>query len=205
MSRIKLIAGLGNPGPAYAQTRHNIGADYVRHLAVHLGVSLAPEARFKAELARVSVDGEDLRLLVPQTYMNLSGQAVGALASFFKLTAAEILVVYDEMVFEPGQVRLKVGGGANGHNGLRSIIESLANDAGFVRLRIGVGHPGDRSKVTPFLTSVRMPAQERERIEARFADVDAVLPFLVRGEINKAMNVLHANKSGDGEAAGDTL
>ncbi len=187
-----MLVGLGNPGAAYAQTRHNIGADYLLHLAQQLRAQFQNESRFKAQIARVVLADEDVRLVLPTTYMNLSGQAVGALAHFYKLQPPQILVAHDEMAFAPGQFRLKQGGGANGHNGLISIIEALGMQQDFLRLRIGVGHPGDRSKVTAYLTSQRLPAAERELIEAGFAAVDAQLPLLVAGELGKAMNQLHA-------------
>jgi peptidyl-tRNA hydrolase, PTH1 family len=196
MPAIRLIAGLGNPGPTYAHTRHNIGARYLDHLAARERVVLADEPRFKARLARTAIDGHEVRLMIPTTYMNLSGQAVGAVARFYKIAPAEILVVYDEMAFEPGVVRLKHGGGANGHNGLLDIIAALGNDAGFLRLRVGVGHPGHASRVTSYLTSQRTPEDELTKIEARFPDIDAALALIVAGEINKAMNALHAPPAG---------
>ena len=162
MTALKLIVGLGNPSPSYDHTRHNVGALWVRALARRYGVSLAADSKFKGEIGRGTIAGVDCRLLVPATYMNASGDSVGAVQRFYKLSVAEILVAYDEMAFEPGVARLKQGGGDNGHNGIGSIIQCLGNSRNFHRLRIGVGHPGDRSKVTAFLTSVRMPAAERE-------------------------------------------
>jgi PTH1 family peptidyl-tRNA hydrolase len=197
---IRLIAGLGNPGPRYADTRHNAGAWFVHRLARRFGIQLALEAKFKGELGRGDVLGHDLRLLLPQTFMNLSGESVGPLAHFFKIAPEEILVAYDEMAFEPGVLRLKTGGGANGHNGIRSVTEGLGNAQGFHRLRIGVGHPGDRDRVTPFLTSVTTPAEERQRIEAAFELPDAVLADLLDGKIQQVMNRLHAPASGSPDA-----
>ena len=189
---IRLIVGLGNPGPRYADTRHNVGAWFVSTLARRGGIRLSSEAKFKGELGRGDLVGHDVRLLLPTTFMNLSGESVGAVARFFKIPAAEILVAYDEMAFEPGVVRLKSGGGANGHNGIGSLIECLGNERGFHRLRIGVGHPGDRSRVTAYLTSVTTPAAERSQIEAGFDLPDAVLGQLLEGETQKVMNWLHA-------------
>jgi PTH1 family peptidyl-tRNA hydrolase len=193
---IRLIAGLGNPGSRYADTRHNAGAWFLDGLARRFGVSLAEESRFKGRLGRGSILGRDVRLLQPSTFMNLSGESVGAVAHFYRIAAAEILVAYDEMAFEPGVVRLKSGGGANGHNGVESVIKGLANQREFHRLRIGVGHPGDRDSVTPFLTSVRTPADVRERIEAACDLGDEVLADLLDGELGKAMNRLHAPEEG---------
>jgi len=198
VAAIRLIAGLGNPGPQYHQTRHNVGAEFVEILARRFGVSLSNESRFRGLAGRGLIAGHDVRLLVPVTYMNLSGEAVGAMARFFKLEPQEILVAYDEMAFEPGVLRLKAGGGDNGHNGVRSIIASLGNNRDFLRLRIGVGHPGDRSKVTPYLTSVRMPQAERLLMESIFDIPEQVLDHLLGGQLQKAMTELHSRDlSGD--------
>lgn len=201
MPAIRLIAGLGNPGPQYQHTRHNVGAELVAALARRYGIPLAEEAKFKGLLGRGAVAGHDVRLLLPLTYMNLSGEAVGAVARFYKIEPEEILVVYDEVAFEPGVLRLKLGGGDNGHNGIRSVIAGLGNRRDFVRLRIGVGHPGDRSRVTAYLTSVRMPEPERRLMEAAFDIPEAVLGELLGGNLQKAMTALHSR---DPEApAGD--
>jgi PTH1 family peptidyl-tRNA hydrolase len=129
--------------------------------------------------------------------MNLSGEAVGPFVRFHKLEAAETLVAYDEMAFEPGVVRLRQGGGDNGHNGIRDVIRGLGNDAGFVRLRIGVGHPGDRERVTGHLTSERLPAAERALIDRALDFPDAVLDDLLAGNLARAMNVIHSARTGD--------
>jgi PTH1 family peptidyl-tRNA hydrolase len=201
MSAIRLIVGLGNPGPRYESTRHNVGANFVGYLARRFAIQLADDSKFKGYLGRGIILGRDVRLLVPTTFMNLSGESVGALVHFYKFEVDEILVAYDEMAFEPGVLRLKTGGGDNGHNGVRSIISSLGNAKGFHRLRIGVGHPGDRSLVTPFLTSHRMPGSERQLVEDAWQIQDAVLGDLLEGSLNKAMNELHAepHKKDDGE------
>ncbi len=142
MAAIRLIAGLGNPGPRYDGTPHNVGAEFVVALAARFRIALANDTKFKGHVGRGTILGHDMRLVIPTTFMNLSGESVGAVATFYKFAPAEILVVHDEMAFESGVIRLKRGGGHAGHNGVRSIIDSLGNDAGFVRLRIGVGHPG---------------------------------------------------------------
>jgi len=191
MTAVRLIVGLGNPGPRFEGTRHNVGAAFVEDLARRFAITLREDAKFKGLVGRGNVLGHDVRLLVPTTYMNLSGEAVGAVANFFKLSANEILIVQDEVAFEPGVVRLKAGGGDNGHNGLRSIISSLGNDAGFLRLRIGVGHPGDRDRVTSHLTSVTMPADERDQVARACAFADDVLEKVLAGEVQVAMNALH--------------
>lgn len=197
---IRLIAGLGNPGPRYAGTRHNVGVWFVERLARRFAINLAGENRFKGDVGRGGILGHDVRLLLPRTFMNLSGESVGALARFYRIAPAEILVAYDEMAFEPGVIRLKSGGGANGHNGISSVIEGLGNDRDFHRLRIGVGHPGDRSQVTAYLTSVTTPAAERERIEAALALPDSVLEDLLECRMQKVMNWLHAPPAGGAAA-----
>ncbi len=196
MAAVRLLVGLGNPGPRYEATRHNVGEIFLRRLARRCSISLRAETRFKGELGRGTVAGRDLRLLVPTTFMNLSGDAVGAVARYYQIAPEEILVAYDEMAFEPGVVRLRAGGGANGHNGLKSIIEGLGNEKGFLRLRIGVGHPGSKDRVTAYLTSVRMPASEREALEDVCDRAERVLEPLLAGELQTAMNTLHAPATG---------
>ena len=136
---LQLIVGLGNPGPTYANTRHNVGAVWVESLAAGHGIVLREDPKYHGLVGRGEIEGVELRLLIPTTYMNLSGDAVAALARFFKIESAQLLVAHDELAFEPGQIRLKTGGGINGHNGLRDIIPKLGNDDKFHRLRIGVG------------------------------------------------------------------
>jgi PTH1 family peptidyl-tRNA hydrolase len=192
VASIRLIAGLGNPGPRYQNTRHNVGAECVVALARRFGITLSEDRRFKGLLGRGAMLGHDVRLLLPLTFMNLSGDSVGAVARFFRLEPDEILVAYDEMAFEPGVVRLKSGGGDNGHNGIRSVIAGLGNARNFHRLRIGVGHPGDREAVTPYLTSVRMPEAERALVARACELSDSVLQLLLDGLMQKAMSELHA-------------
>ena len=187
---LRLIVGLGNPGPAYASTRHNIGAAFARLLAERFRLPLAPTAKFKAEAGRGSAVGVELRLLLPGLYMNQSGQVVGPYARYHRIEPEEILVAYDEAAFAPGVVRLKTGGGANGHNGVKSLIEHLGS-RDFHRLRIGVGHPGDKAQMVRYLTEVPMPPNERELAAAAFNLDDDLLASLVRGELGKAMNRLH--------------
>lgn len=187
---LRLIVGLGNPGPAYAATRHNIGAAFVRHLAERFGLQLAPTAKFQAEAGRGLAAGVNLRLLLPGLYMNQSGQVVGPYARYYRVEPEEILVAYDEAAFAPGIVRLKTSGGANGHNGVKSLIEHLGS-RDFHRLRIGVGHPGDKAQMVRYLTEVPMPPNERELAAAAFNLDDDLLESLVRGELGAAMNRLH--------------
>ena len=189
---VRLITGLGNPGTRYARTRHNVGAAWLLELADRFGIRLAEERKFKGLLGRGDILGRDIRLLLPTTYVNLSGEAVGAVAHFYRMTAEEILVAYDEVAFPVGVSRLKKDGGHNGHNGLRSVIGGLGNDRGFARLRIGVGHPGSAEDMVAYLTGVAMPQAEREAA-ARSADLDeAVLDLVLDGDIDRAMNLFHA-------------
>jgi len=197
MAAMRLIAGLGNPGPRYDGTPHNVGAEFVEALAARYRVALADEPRFKARLGRGAIHDHDVRLLIPKTFMNLSGQSVGAVATFYKIAPPEILVVHDEMAFEPGVIRLKRGGGHNGHNGLRDIIEALGNDASFNRLRIGVGHPGDRDRVSGYLTGAKMRPDDREKVHAAMQLSDELIGLICAGELGKAMNKLHTAASED--------
>ncbi len=186
---LTLIVGLGNPGPTYARTRHNAGFELVDELARRTGVSLRHEARHQGELARASICGTDVWLLKPMTYMNLSGQSARSVAAFYRIPPQSILVAHDELDFPPGAVRLKEGGGAGGHNGLRDLIAQLGDD--FWRLRIGIGHPGDRGEVLDYVLG-RPPAAEAALIhEAVLAAADAV-PVMLSDGAQKAMNSLHA-------------
>ena len=197
MPAIRLIAGLGNPGPRYDGTPHNVGAEFVVAIAGRFRITLTEELRFKGRLGRGPILGHDVRLLIPDTFMNLSGESVGAVAAFYKLAPAEILVIHDEMAFEPGVLRLKRDGGHNGHNGLRDIIAALGNDAGFVRLRVGVGHPGDKDRVSGYLTGAKMRVDDREKVRAAMAVSDTLIDLICAGEIAKAMNVLHTSGNGN--------
>lgn len=189
---LRLLVGLGNPGPSYARTRHNIGAAWLEGLAARFDVPLREQRKFKGRIGRGEVLGHDVRLLYPTTYVNLSGEAVGAVARFHKIAPEEILVAYDEVAFPPGVCRLRGGGGHNGHNGLKSVIASLGNARGFVRLRIGVGHPGDPAAMVAYLTGAAMPAAERcAALRAAGLD-DEVLKLVLGGDLGRAMNLLHA-------------
>jgi PTH1 family peptidyl-tRNA hydrolase len=187
----KLIVGLGNPGSEYEQTRHNVGAWYVEALARSLGVRLEVVARFSARVARTVLSGSELRLLVPATYMNESGSAVGPLARFYRIAPEEMLVAHDEVAFPPGALRVKQGGGMNGHNGLLD-IERATGSRAFHRLRIGVGHPGDKAAMVGHLTRWKVPAAERDAIEQAIARAVDVLPDIVAGRWLAVMNALHA-------------
>lgn len=188
---ISMIAGLGNPGSDYQGTRHNAGADFVEALARQHGATLQAESRFFGLTARIQCAGHDLRLLIPTTFMNRSGQAVAAMASFYKVAPEAILVAHDELDIPPGTARFKRGGGHGGHNGLRDIVSCLGNSNSFARLRVGIGHPGHASRVTGYVLG-KPTAVEREKIYASIdAAIDA-LPFLLAGEDTRAMTQLHS-------------
>jgi len=191
LTALKLIVGLGNPGNEYRGTRHNAGADFVEELARQCGSSLQTESRFFGLTGRVTLSGHDLRLLIPGTFMNRSGKAVAAMAGFFKIAPAQILVAHDELDIPPGSARFKQGGGHGGHNGLRDIIPALGNNQEFHRLRIGIGHPGHASRVTGYVLSAPTQA-DRERIDACINEAIAALPLLLDGDSTKAMTRLHS-------------
>src|SRR5215831_2123943 len=185
---LKLIVGLGNPGTEYARTRHNAGFQFVEELARRHEALFSSEPRHRAELARVRIGEGELWLLKPMNYMNRSGDPVRSVASFYKLPLEAILVAYDELDFPAGAVRLRQGGGAAGHNGMRDVIAQMGD--GFWRLRIGIGHPGDRSQVLDYVLG-RPPAAEAQLIrEAIGAAADAV-PVLLTEGAQIAMNRLH--------------
>jgi peptidyl-tRNA hydrolase, PTH1 family len=195
---LKLIVGLGNPGNEYARTRHNAGFHLVEELARRHGGTFRSESRHHGELARVRVAGEELWLLKPMSFMNNSGGPVQSVANFYKVPAESILVAYDELDFPPGVVRLKLGGGAAGHNGMRDVIANIGDP--FWRVRIGIGHPGDRGAVLNFVLG--RPTAEDARLidEAMVAAIDA-LPTLIAEGGQKAMNRLHTRNVLPGGAA----
>lgn len=190
MAALQLIVGLGNPGPEYAATRHNAGFWFVDAVARRWHGVFRAEKKFHGEVARVVIDGRDLWLLKPGTFMNRSGQAVQALARFYRIEPAAMLVAHDELDLPPGTARLKQGGGHGGHNGLRDIIDKLGT-RDFLRLRLGIGHPGDKRQVTGYVLKKpgRDEAIEIERAIDRALDV---LPDVVTGNLQTAMNRLHA-------------
>ena len=169
---IKLLVGLGNPGPEYAQTRHNAGFWWVDAAARQLGARLVNDRAYHGLVARVNRASGPLWLLEPQTYMNVSGKAVAALARFFKIAPQEILVVHDELDLPPGQLKLKQGGGHAGHNGLRDIHAQLGSPD-YWRLRLGIGHPGVKAEVANYVLG-KPPAAEREAIGHDTVDVGGI-------------------------------
>ena len=189
---VKLIVGLGNPGPQYEHSRHNAGADFVAEVARKYSVNLQAQDKFFGATARLTIDGQDTRLLIPNTYMNLSGKAVGAMAGFYNILPAEILVAHDELDLKPGISRLKKGGGHGGHNGLRDMIKALGNNKDFARLRIGIGHPGHAGDVVDFVLR-RAPQNEQALIQKSIDDALDALPLAVAGRWNDAMKRLHSS------------
>lgn len=189
---IRLIAGLGNPGPRYARTRHNVGARWLTALAARFGIRLTEERKFKGMIGRGDILGADVRLLIPNTYVNLSGAALGAVAKFYKIAAPAILVAYDEVAFPVGKSRLKSGGGHNGHNGIKSVIDGLGGERAFMRLRIGVDHPGDPDRMVAHLTGVNMPADDWARAAESATLDDETLALVLEGNLPQAMNLFHA-------------
>jgi len=204
---LRLIVGLGNPGRSHAATRHNAGARFVARLADNLGLAFRAEKRFRSLVARTAAgDGGELRLALPQDYMNESGFAVAALARFFRIAPAEILVAHDELDLKPGSVKLKLGGGIAGHNGLRDVNAQLGS-GDYWRLRIGIGHPRDavlaqQEVVDYVLHSPR--ADEQPLIDDAIARALAIWPRLAAGDLERAMHELHTRPvQGDARAAAD--
>ena len=187
---IKLIVGLGNPGPEYEHTRHNAGFWWVDAAARELGGALAFDRAYQGLVARVNRPHGPVWLLQPMTYMNLSGRSVGPLARFFKIAPAEILVVHDELDLLPGQMKLKQGGGAAGHNGLKDLLAHLGSPE-FWRLRIGIGHPGVRAEVANWVLR-KPPLEDRIAIDKCIADSLSTLPLMLEGAMDRAMMKIHA-------------
>ncbi len=189
---IKLLVGLGNPGPSYEDTRHNAGFWWLESVARELNVSLQPERAYFGRCARTTIQGELLWLLEPTTFMNRSGQSVAALARFFKIPPEAILVAHDELDIDPGELKLKKGGGHAGHNGLRDIHAQLGSPD-YWRLRIGIGHPGVKSEVVDWVLKKPAPDQ-REAIEQAMIRSLKALPDLLAGRMDKATAQIHASK-----------
>ncbi|MDQ1119934.1 MULTISPECIES: aminoacyl-tRNA hydrolase [Pseudoxanthomonas] len=189
MEGVRLIVGLGNPGPEHLRTRHNAGFRFVDTLAMQLGARFAVDAKLFGETAQVSLGGQTVRLLKPATYMNLSGKSVVAALRFWKLEPERTLLVHDELDLPPGIARLKFDGGHGGQNGLRDTIRLLGH-ARFGRLRIGIGHPGHKDKVTGWVLG-RPSADDEILIGRAIDDALDVLPLAVAGDFNEAMKRLH--------------
>jgi PTH1 family peptidyl-tRNA hydrolase len=196
---IRLIAGLGNPGREHERDRHNVGFWLLDRLADVQGASLRRDAKHQARVARIAAPARDVWLCEPQTYMNLSGRSVGGLARFYRIEPEEILVVHDELDFPPGTAKIKLGGGVAGHNGLKDIQAHLGTQ-GFWRLRIGIGHPGDRDVVADYVLNAPHP-DERPLIEDAVARSLEIMPLVLAGDMRAAMQKLHrGNEKGEAPA-----
>lgn len=187
---LHLVVGLGNPGARYQGTRHNVGFDWVDRVTQRQGERWRAQRRYRAEMAEWRVDGGTVAVMKPQGFMNHSGASVAPYAGSKGLSPETILVAHDDLDLPPGTVRLKRGGGHGGHNGLRDITERLGSKD-FLRLRLGIGHPGSREQVTPYVLGRPSP-EERQALEAGFARLDEALPDLLAGHLQRAMNLLHA-------------
>lgn len=185
-----IIAGLGNPGSQYEHTRHNVGYWWLDQLANELGQSFKTESRFNGQLIQFTTPEHKIWLVKPLTFMNRSGQSVAALANFYKVPPENILVIHDELDLPAGVARLKRGGGHGGHNGLRDIISQLGSKE-FLRCRIGIDHPGNSKQVADYVLS-KPSAVDRENIMASIDNSRRVLPDVLAGNLEKAMNWLHS-------------
>lgn len=194
-SAIKLIVGLGNPGPEHLLTRHNAGFWFLDVLSRQQGLKFRSESKFQADVTRLSWSGYDCLLCKPVTFMNRSGQAVQAISAYYRISLPEILVAHDEIDLEPGVIRLKQGGGHAGHNGVRDIIEKLGGNE-FNRLRIGVGHPGNSNEVINSVLGRPSAAEESQILESIGKAVE-LLPEILSGELQKVMHKLHTRDKPD--------
>jgi len=186
---IRLIVGLGNPGADYVGTRHNAGFWMIDLLAEERGAGFRFDKRYNADIGKLPAAGRDVHLQKPLAFMNRSGQAVAGLARFYKLEPAQILVMHDELDLPPGTNRIKHDGGHGGHNGLRDVINHLGSRE-FFRIRIGIGHPGDSKEVVNYV--LRKPSiADRDAIDLANRDTLAVMPLILEGRVDKAMQALH--------------
>jgi PTH1 family peptidyl-tRNA hydrolase len=192
MPSLRLVVGLGNPGPEHARTRHNAGFWFLDAWAGEVGAWLAPDRKLQGEVGKVRIDGENVWLLKPSTYMNRSASAVRAALGYFKIEPEAMLVAHDDLDLPPGTARLKFDGGHGGQNGLRDIIGQLGHGR-FHRLRLGIGHPGHKDRVTPWVLG--RPGRDDEAAIRRAAeDAVAVMPLLMQDNFNEAMKRLHTAK-----------
>ena len=187
---IRLIVGLGNPGVDYEYTRHNAGANFLINLAHIYQVSFSVESKFFGLCASCAINQKTIRLLIPTTFMNVSGRSVAAVANFYKIHPEAILVVHDELDLLPGMARFKLGGGHGGHNGLKDIIRALANNNKFARLRIGIGHPGNAKQVSHYVLK-KAPDAEQRLIDDSMDSACKMIPAACNGDWERAMRELH--------------
>ena len=188
---IQLIVGLGNPGSKYDKTRHNAGQDWVLEVANSYGISMAAEKRFFGLYGQGLMEGQKVHLLIPTTFMNLSGQALQAVSAFYKIDNPNILVAHDELDLPPGTARFKQGGGHGGHNGLRDIITKRGGDKSFHRLRLGIGHPGNAKQVAAYVLK-KAPTDEFISTQRAMDNATRYLPDALKGHWQQAMNSLHS-------------
>jgi PTH1 family peptidyl-tRNA hydrolase len=190
---VKLIVGLGNPGPQHDSNRHNAGVIFLHHLCKSYGGQLRGEQKFFGEFGSINIDGRDIKLIFPTTFMNHSGKSVLAVCKFYKIQPENMLVAYDEIDFDVGVTRFKEGGGHGGHNGVRDIINSIAGKRDFFRLRIGVGHPGHKSMVANYVLS-DPSRSEAAIIMANIEDAVRIIPKAIEGSWEEAMRFLHSEQ-----------
>lgn len=189
ISNIQLIAGLGNPGNEYEKTRHNAGFWFIDKLVYQYNLTLKNESKFLGDVAKFNSPSGNIWLLKPNTFMNRSGQSIARLAQFYKINPEQILIVHDELDLPPGSVKLKQGGGHGGHNGLRDSIAQLGKN--FYRLRLGIGHPGNKEQVVGFVLG-KTPQSEKILIESALDKSVDSIELILQGDMQKAMNQLHA-------------
>lgn len=192
MADIRLIVGLGNPGPEYENTRHNAGAWFLQALADTFHTSLNPESKFFGKTGRITIAGQDIRLLYPTTFMNRSGQAVAAMANFYRIEPEHIMVAFDELDLPPGTAKFKVGGSSS-QNGIRDIVSRMGNNKDFLRLRIGIGHPGHKSKVTGHVLG-KPASEDKIAIDSAIDEAVRCTEILLKNDLKQAQNRLHAFK-----------
>ena len=196
---IELIVGLGNPGDEYSRTRHNAGFWFVDAIAATTGANFRQERKLEGEVCDTHVAGERLRLLKPATFMNHSGRSVGKTINYFKIPSERVLCVYDELDLPPGRAKLKFGGGHAGHNGMRSMIEHIGAD--FWRIRLGVGHPGDKSRVVGHVLHRASSNEEEMMSDAIRHAIDATEMLIRKGE-QAAKNALHSKSAPEDDSTG---
>ncbi len=192
MADIQLIVGLGNPGPEYQHTRHNAGTWLVEHLARQHNITLKPDPKFHGLVGRGNIAGKDIRLLIPTTYMNKSGVAVAGLSKFYKILPENMLVAFDELDLPPGVVKFKQGGSSS-QNGIRDIVSRMGNNKDFLRLRVGIGHPGNRQQVTGHVLG-KAPLAEQKLMDDAIDEATRCIDILLRQDLKAAMNRLHSFK-----------
>jgi len=190
-SGISLIAGLGNPGARYVDTRHNAGFWFIEALADRYHGEWRDDARFKSRVCEIAINNQRIWLIAPQTFMNHSGEAIAAFARYYRFDSSQILVAHDELDFAPGRVKLKLGGGAAGHNGLRDTTRHLGTPD-YLRLRLGIGHPGQQREVVNFVLK-RAPDAEMTLIQSAIDHAVDHIGDIIQGDLQSAMNALHTH------------